>query len=153
MQRKSGGDSERQRVPPPLIKRRVASGRGAIEQPNATHDGDAALTPVFWIALVVTGVVTGLFGAGLMALLQFVAKLAFSYHGGSYQKAVEASSNAHRIITLVLAGVIGAVGWYVVRRHLGHERSEIDDALWDGDGELGLRRSLATSVLSEVVIG
>jgi H+/Cl- antiporter ClcA len=88
-----------------------------------------------------------------MALLQFVAKLAFSYHGGSYQKAVEASSNAHRIITLVLAGVIGAVGWYLVRRHLGHERSEIDDALWDGDGELGMRRSLATSVLSEVVIG
>src|ERR1700726_2178400 len=95
MQRKSGGDSERQRLPPPLIKRRVASGRGAIEQPNATHDGDAALTPVFWIALIVTGVVTGLFGAGLMALLQFVAKLAFSHTAGAIKKGWKFHSNPH----------------------------------------------------------
>jgi len=153
MQRKSGGDSERQRVPQPLIKKRIASGRGAMEQPNITHDGDAALTPVFWVAIVVTGVATGLFGAGLMALLQFVEKLAFSYHGGSYQNAVAATSNLHRVTTLVLAGVVGAAGWYLVRRYLSHEKSEIDDALWNGDGELGLRRSLATSLISEVVIG
>jgi H+/Cl- antiporter ClcA len=153
MQRKSGGDSERQRVPQPLIKKRIASGRGAMEQPNVTHDGEAALTPIFWVAIVVTGVATGLFGAGLMALLQFVEKLAFSYHGGSYQDAVAATSNLHRVTTLVLAGVVGAVGWFLVRRYLGHEKSEIDDALWNGDGELGLRRSLATSVISEVVIG
>ncbi len=98
MERKSGGDSERQRVPQPLIKKRIASGRGAMEQPNVTHDGDAALTPRFWVAIVITGVATGLFGAGLMALLQFVEKLAFSYHGGSYQAAVAATSNWHRLL-------------------------------------------------------
>jgi len=32
-------ESERLRVPQPLIKRRIASGRGAMEQPNATSDG------------------------------------------------------------------------------------------------------------------
>lgn len=153
MERKSGGDSERQRVPQPLIKKRIASGRGAMEQPNVTHDGDAALTPRFWVAIVITGVATGLFGAGLMALLQFVEKLAFSYHGGSYQAAVAATSNWHRLFTLVLAGGIGALGWYIVRRYLRGEKSEIDDALWNGDGELGVRRSLATSVISEIVIG
>ncbi|MDE3030986.1 MAG: chloride channel protein, partial [Acidobacteriota bacterium] len=150
---KSGGDSERQRVPPPLIKRRIASGRGAMEQPNATHDGDASLTPKFWLAVAITAVATGLFGAGLMALLQFVEKLAFSYHGGSYEKAVAATTNLHRLVSLVLAGIIGAIGWYLVRRFFSHEKSEIDDALWNGDGELGARRSLATSVVSEVVIG
>jgi H+/Cl- antiporter ClcA len=153
MEHKSGGDSERQRVPQPLIKKRIASGRGAMEQPNVTHDGEAALTPVFWVAIVITGVVTGLFGAGLMALLQFVEKLAFSYHGGSYQNAVAATSNVHRLSSLVIAGIIGAVGWFLVRRYLKNEKSEIDDALWNGDGELGARRSLATSVVSEVVIG
>jgi H+/Cl- antiporter ClcA len=124
-----------------------------MEQPNVTHDGEAALTPVFWFAIVITGVVTGLFGAGLMALLQFVEKLAFSYHGGSYQNAVAATSNVHRLSSLAIAGVIGAVGWFLVRRYLKNEKSEIDDALWNGDGELGARRSLATSVISEVVIG
>jgi H+/Cl- antiporter ClcA len=153
MERKSGGESERQRVPQPLIRKRIASGRGAMEQPNVTHDGAAALTPVFWVAIVLTGVATGLFGAGLMALLQFVEKIAFSYHGGSYQAAVAATSNLHRLSSLVLAGVIGAVGWFLVRRYLKNEKSEIDDALWNGDGELSVRRSLATSVVSEVVIG
>src|SRR5664279_1379194 len=97
---KRGGESERQRVPQPLIKKRIASGRGAMEQPNVTHDGEAALTPVFWFAIVITGVMTGLFGAGLMALLQLVEKLAFSYHGGSYQNAVAATSNVHRLSSL-----------------------------------------------------
>ena len=35
----------RVRVPPPLISYRLPSGRGATEQPNATGDGEAALTP------------------------------------------------------------------------------------------------------------
>ena len=153
MERNHGEESERQRVPQPLIKRRIASGRGAMEQPNVTHDGDAALTPVFWLSIVITGVLTGLFGAGLMALLQFVEKLSFGYHGGSYQAAVATTSDPHRLTVLVLAGVIGAVGWYLVRHFMKNENSEIDDALWNGDGELSLRRSFATSVISEVVIG
>ena len=124
-----------------------------MEQPNATHDGDASLTPKFWLAVAITALATGLFGAGLMALLQFVEKLAFSYHGGSYEKAVAATTNLHRLVSLVLAGVIGSIGWFLVRRYFSHEKSEIDDALWNGDGELGARRSLATSVVSEVVIG
>ena len=124
-----------------------------MEQPNATHDGDASLTPKFWLAVVIAAVATGLFGAGLMALLQYVEKLTFSYHGGSYELAVAATSNLHRLLALVIAGVIGGVGWFLVRRYFSHERSEIDDALWNGDGELGARRSLATSIISEVVIG
>lgn len=53
---------ERIRVPRPLIGRRIASGRGATEQPNASGDGAAALTPRFWTAAVLTGVAAGLFG-------------------------------------------------------------------------------------------
>jgi len=45
MVRKRNSESERLRVPPPMIKRRIASGRGAMEQPNVTHDGEARLTP------------------------------------------------------------------------------------------------------------
>ena len=145
--------SERQRVPRPVIKRRIASGRGAMEQPNMTHEGDAALTPIFWVAVVVTGVTTGLFGALLMWLLQIAETAAFHFHSGSYQNAVAATSGAHRVMTLLLSAVIGAVGWYLIRRYLKNEKSEIDDALWNGDGELSMRRSLLTSIVSEIVIG
>jgi H+/Cl- antiporter ClcA len=151
--RKSKGDSERQRVPPPLIKRRIASGRGAMEQPNMTHDGEAALTPKFWLAVLLTGIAAGLFGDLLMWVLSLAERLAFDYHSGSYQAAVAAASGARRILSLVLAGVFGAVSWYLIRRYLKNDRAEIDDAVWTGDGDLSLRRSILTSLVSEVVVG
>jgi chloride channel protein, CIC family len=145
--------SERQRVPQPLIKRRIASGRGAIEQPNATHDGEASLSLRFWAALLVAGVLTGLAGAGLMGVLWVFEHVAFGYQSGSFTKAVTATSGARRVIMLGIAGGVGAVGWYGIRRFLGHQKSEIDDALWHGDARLHLTRSTLTSVLSEIVIG
>jgi H+/Cl- antiporter ClcA len=153
MVRKRSGESERRRVPPPLIRRRIASGRGAMEQPNVTHDGDAALTPRFWLALVLTGVATGLFGAFLMWVLSLAERAAFSYRAGSYSAAVARTSDLHRVVTLVVAGAIGAVAWYLIRRYLKHEKSEIDESLWNGDGQLSMRRSFLTSFVSEVVIG
>ncbi|HEY7931129.1 MAG TPA: chloride channel protein [Acidimicrobiales bacterium] len=151
--RKRDSASERQRVPQPLIKHRVASGRGAMEQPNVTHDGEARLTPKFWFAVLVVGVVTGLLGDLLMWTLRLVEGWAYHYHGGSYQNAVAAVSGLHRVLILLIAGIIGALAWYLIRRIFAGEHSEIDDALWRGDGELSWRRSFLTSVMSEVVIG
>ncbi len=124
-----------------------------MEQPNVTHDGDAALTPKFWLAVVLTGVATGLFGDLLMWVLQVFEHLGFRYNSGSFQDAAAAVSRVRRVVVLVISGVIGAIVWYLIRRYLKRERAEIDDALWNGDGELGLRRSFLTSVVSEIVIG
>lgn len=150
---KSRGESERERVPPPLIRKRIASGRGAMEQPNVTHDGDARLTPRFWLAVVATGVATGLFGDLLMWILALFERLAFHYRTGSYQNAVAAVSGERRVGSIVLAGVIGAVSWYLIRRYLKNEKAEIDQAVWRDDGELSIRRSFLSSIVSEVVIG
>lgn len=124
-----------------------------MEQPNVTHDGDARLTPKFWMAVVVTGVAAGLFGDLMMWVLSLAERVAFNYRSGSYEAAVAASSDARRVTSLVLAGVIGAVSWYLIRRYLKGEHAEIDDAIWSGDGDLSPRRSLLTSLVSEVVIG
>ena len=145
--------SERLRIPQPLIKRRLPSGRGATEQPNVTSDGDTALTPVFWVVLVAVGVAAGLFGAGLMYLLFTVEHLAFGYHTGDLETGVLHASDLRRIASLLVAGVVGGVGWYVLRRYTPGQKSEIDDAIWNGDGRLSLGRSAGTSVLSELVIG
>ncbi len=127
---RSKRESERQRIPPPLIKHRVPSGRGAMEQPNVAHDGDARLTPTFWLAVVLTGVAAGLFGDLLMWILSLSERVAFDYHSGSYQASVARASDAHRVISLVAAGVIGAVSWYLIRRYLKKEHAEIDEAVW-----------------------
>jgi len=124
-----------------------------MEQPNVTHDGDARLTPTFWLAVILTGVAAGLFGDLLMWILTLVEHAAFHYHSGSFQGAVARVSGLRRVTALLLASVIGAVSWYLIRRYLKNERSDIDEAVWSGDGELSPRRSLLTSLVSEVVIG
>lgn len=151
--RAPGAESERQRVPQPMIKRRIASGRGAMEQPNVTDDGEAKLTALFWVCVVITGIITGLIGDGLMAVLKVAEHGAFGYQHGSYALAVAHNSASRRVLMLLLSGLVGAGGWFLIRQYLSHEHAEIDDAIWNGDGELGFRRSSLTSVVSEIVIG
>jgi CIC family chloride channel protein len=145
--------SDRVRVPQPVLKRRLPSGRGAMEQPNVTHDGEAALSPRFWVAVAVTGVATGLFGDLMMMILFWFQHTAFNYHTGSFESAVENVSGLRRVVVLLIAGAVGGVAWYVLRRYTKGECSEVDEAVWNGSGKLSLRRSLGTSVISEVVIG
>jgi chloride channel protein, CIC family len=145
--------SERQRQPQPLLRHRLPSGRGAMEQPNITSTGAGVLTVRFWIAVIVAGVAAGLLGALMMAILFNVQYAAFGYHEGSLQYGVEHASAIRRIVSLLIAGVFGGVAWFLLRRYTRGEASEIDEALWNGDGRLSFRRSLGTSVISEVVIG
>ncbi|HET9126218.1 MAG TPA: chloride channel protein [Solirubrobacteraceae bacterium] len=144
--------SERERIPAPLIKRRIPSGRRASEQPNVTSDA-VPLTPRFWLAIVVTGVAAGLFGVLMMLILFSMEHLAFGGHTGGFQAAVERSTALHRVAVLAVAGVFGGVAWYVLRRLTAGEKSDIDDAIWNGDGHLSFRRCLGSGAISEVVIG
>jgi chloride channel protein, CIC family len=143
----------RVRQPPPLISRRLPSGREASEQPNVTGDGDAALSPRFWAMLALTGVAAGLFGDLMMYLLFSVQHLAFGYHSGPLETAVEQASGPRRVTVLLIAGAIGGIGWYLLRRYTKGEKAELDDVVWGSRAQLSFRRSLGTSVLSELVIG
>ena len=96
----------RVRIPPPLISRRLPSGRGATEQPNVTSDGDTALTPAFWVVLVATGLAAGLIGAGLMYLLFSVEHLAFGYSSGDLESGARHASDLRRLAELVQTGAL-----------------------------------------------
>src|SRR6202008_4309635 len=115
--------ARRGRVAPPLIRARVPSGRGATEQPNATGDGDAALTPVFWAMVVLTGVAAGFFGDLMMLVLFSVQHLAFGYHAGSLEAAAERASDLRRLAVLLIAGAIGGISWFLLRRYTSGEKS------------------------------
>ncbi|HLI59064.1 MAG TPA: chloride channel protein [Solirubrobacteraceae bacterium] len=123
-----------------------------MEQPNATSD-EVPLTPGFWLAVALTGVGTGLVAIVLMFILFSVEHLAFGFHSGSFQAATERASPLHRLLSLAIAGVVGGGAWFVVRRLTRGESSEIDDAIWSGDGRLSFRRCLGTGAISEIVIG
>lgn len=145
--------SERQRWPQPLLRKRIASRRGAMDQPNVTGDGDVPLTVRFWVVLVATGVGAGVFGALLMALLDVVSEIAFGRGAADgFQAAVERAGAAGRVVPLLVAGVIAGVGWFLLRRYV-RGSTDVDDSIWTGDGRLSFRRSAGTSVLSEIVVG
>ena len=99
------------------------------------------------------GVAAGLLGALMMLILFNVQYAAFGYHSGSLQEGVEHASAGRRVGSLLIAGAFGGVAWFLLRRYTAGEPSEIDEALWAGDGRLSFRRCLGTSVISEVVIG
>jgi CIC family chloride channel protein len=146
-------DNERVRLPMPLLKRRVPSGRGATEQPNATGDGDAALNSRFWVALVITGVAAGVFGALTLLLLFTVQHLAFNYSSGPFEQAVKRSSDVRRLTVLLIAGAFGGSAWYLLRRYTKGEKSEVDDSIWRGDARLSFRRCLGTGLIADIVTG
>ena len=142
----------RVRRPAPLISWRLPSGRGATEQPNATDD-HVPLTTRFWVAVVVAGVATGLFGALLMFVLFGVEHLVYGHRSTSFEYAVAHSGAVRRVAALAVAGAVGGVAWYLLRRVTPGERAEVDDAIWNGTGELSFRRSLGNGLISELVVG
>lgn len=143
----------RVRSPQPLIRRRLPTGRGATEQPNATGDGDAELTLKFWIFLVLTGIGAGLSGDLMMVILFNVQHITYHYHIGSFQAAVGRSAPIYRLEMLTLAGAIGGPAWFILSKFTKGERSEVDDVVWKGEGDLHIRKSLGTSIIQEIVIG
>lgn len=145
--------SQRVRSPAPLIRSRLPSGRGATEQPNNTSDGDTPLNLRFWLALLLTGIATGLFGDLMMVVLFGFEHLTYGTGPGDFQSHVEAASGLHRVAALAIAGAFGGPAWYLLRKYTKGEHSEVDEVIWAGDGHLSLRRSLATGLISEVVIG
>lgn len=143
----------RVRTPRPLLPYRLPSGRGATEQPNASGDADAPLTLQFWLLVVATGVAAGLLGVAMMALLKAVQHLAFGYTGGSFGDGVTHAPPGKRVVALVVGGLVGGVGWFLLRRATAGESSDLDDEIWTGTGRLSFRRSFGTGVLSEIVVG
>ncbi len=146
-------ETDRVRAPQPALKRRLPHGRGATEQPNAVGDGDAELTPAFWLMLVLTGVGSGVGGMAMMYILFHVQRAVYHYSTGEFQTAVGLSSPTHRLIALLIAGAIGGPAWYLLSRYTKGQKSEVDDVVWSGKGELSYPKSIGTSIIQEVVIG
>jgi H+/Cl- antiporter ClcA len=100
-----------------------------------------------------TGVAAGLFGALLMLVLHAVEHLAFGASDGTFTDAVLQASPARRIVALLAVGLVGGVGWFLLRRLAAGESTHVDDEIWTGRAILSFRRSLGTGLLSELVVG
>ncbi len=50
----------------------------------------------------------------------------------------------HRAVPLLIAGVVGGVAWWLLRRFTPGKKSEVDEVLWTGAGRLSFRCSFGT---------
>ena len=67
-------------------------------------------------ATLLTGVIAGLVGLACIHLLHWIQAAAWDMHGGTLLEAVSAVSPARRVAVLTLAGVIGALSWFLLFR-------------------------------------
>ena len=128
--------------------------RFASPQPNVPGRGIVAgYSRLFWALVVTIGVATGLAGAGFIALLNLVERLAWRRPANQFLAAVTAASPLRALLVLLTAGVIAGGGALLVRRLRGSGGGETTEALWLRGGRLELPASLIRGALSIVTVG
>jgi CIC family chloride channel protein len=107
----------------------------------------------FWCIVVVLGVVTGFGASALVGILHLVEHLAFGYRSGPFLDGVAAAASWRRVVALVVAAVIVAVGVYVLGRMPVGGGIEVSESVWLRGGRMAVIPSVARAVLSIVTVG
>ena len=106
----------------------------------------------FWLIVILTGIATGVAAGVLMVILHGVQHLCYSYRTGDFQSAVERASALRRVMIVSLAGVIAAVGVWLLKHTPGGKIAKVDDAIWFRSGRMASAKTLAQAVLSVVIV-
>ncbi|HVY46568.1 MAG TPA: hypothetical protein VHB21_11845, partial [Minicystis sp.] len=107
----------------------------------------------FWTAVVVIGVGTGV-AAGLLTRLLDVVQ-AFVWRASPNDTLLDAASHAsalHRIVVLGAAGVVTMLGQIVIRMVTSANGIDVTEAILFHAGRLPRLRTLASAVLSIVIV-
>jgi chloride channel protein, CIC family len=107
----------------------------------------------FWLAVLLTGVGTGVAGAALTGLLELVQHLMW---GGGGLDLLEAASRAgpwRHLAVLLGAGLLTGAGQLLLTRLSSANGIDITAAIWFYAGRLPALRTLASAVLSVVIVG
>jgi CIC family chloride channel protein len=110
-------------------------------------------SPRFWIAVVLTGVATGLAAAVLTLLLEAVQHFIWSGSGTNVLAAASYAPAWRRIMVLLGAGLVTGAGQLVLTRLSSGNGIDTTTAIWFHAGRLPAVRTLGSAVLSVIVVG
>jgi chloride channel protein, CIC family len=132
-------------------------GLGRSQAPASDRDGVPATLAQpgavgFWLAVLLTGVATGISAAALMRLLEVVQHLAWPGPGTLLDAAAQAGAGRH-ILVLLGAGAITGAGQIVLGRLSSGNSIDITAAIWFSAGRLQRLRTVGSAVLSIVIVG
>jgi chloride channel protein, CIC family len=107
----------------------------------------------FWLAVVLTGIGTGLSAAALTALLQLTQRHFWGGDGVDLLQGASRASPIHHLIVLTGAGLLTGAGQLLLTRLSSGNSIDISAAIWFHAGRLPKLRTLGSAVLSIILVG
>ena len=122
--------------------------------PNDIGNNEASLGGfAFWVAVILTGVGTGLGAALLYLLLEWVQQLAWPGSGGSLLNAAMDAGHWRHLLVLLGAGLLTGLGQWALSGLSSGNGIDINAAIWFSAGRLPALRTLGSAVLSILIVG
>ncbi len=107
----------------------------------------------FWLAVLLTGIGTGLGAAALTGLLELVQHTLWSGNGIDLLEAGARAAPWKHLVILLGAGLLTGAGQFLLVRLSAANSIEITAAIWFHAGRLPTLRTLCSAVLSILVVG
>ncbi len=115
-----------------------------LARPGAAH---------FWIAVLLTGIGTGIAAAALTRLLELVQRLMWGGSGTNLLDAAEHASAWRHILVLLGAGLVTGAGQLILRQLSSGNGIDTTAAIWFHAGRMPALRTLGSALLSVVIVG
>jgi H+/Cl- antiporter ClcA len=107
----------------------------------------------FWLAVLLTGIGTGLAAAALTGLLELTQHHIWGGDGVDLLQGATQASPARHLIVLTTAGVLTGAGQLALTRLSSGNAIDITAAIWFHAGRLPKLRTLGSATLSVVLVG
>jgi CIC family chloride channel protein len=107
----------------------------------------------FWLAVLFTGVGTGIGAAALTRLLEVVQHFAWSGSGTNILDAAQHASPLRHIVVLLAAAVFTGVGQLILKQLSSGNGIDTTAAIWFHAGRMPALRTLGSAVLSVLLVG
>jgi chloride channel protein, CIC family len=115
-----------------------------LQHPNASR---------FWLAVLLTGMATGLGAAALTRLLEVVQHLAWRGSATDILEAAEHASPGRHVGVLLAAAVLTGVGQLLLKQLSSGNGIDTTAAIWFHAGRMPALRTLGSAVLSVLIVG
>lgn len=107
----------------------------------------------FWLAILLTGIFTGLSAIVLARILELVQSVAWNHSGSALLESVEHVAPVRRVLVLLCAGMVVIVGQLVLKHLASGNGIDTTVAIWFHAGRLPMVRTLGSALLSITGVG
>jgi CIC family chloride channel protein len=107
----------------------------------------------FWLAVVLTGIATGLGAAALTKFLELAQHLAWNGSGADILDVARHANASRHIAVLLGAGVMTGAGQLILRQLSSGNGIDTTAAIWFHAGRMPRLRTLGSAVLSVIIVG